>query len=203
MRATLNVQSEHWTESQSLHPRRLFFVTALAAIWFHFQPQNQLALAQTGVRRPTRPPAAQDRPAEHLGPALLGNVGDGESAPCSSQTPWWGAILAVPTIFRPTVFLESPCLPKLFAPILCILKFPIPIGDDQLQKIVLAYTRAASLSSSACFDITAAQKMQMVLQRLHLEDSDASTLTRLSLDKFYLVCMVASILSVYILYYQL
>ena len=125
MRATLNVQSEHWTESQSLHPRRLFFVTALAAIWFHFQPQNQLALAQTGVRRPTRPPAAQDRPAEHLGPALLGNVGDGESAPCSSQTPWWGAILAVPTIFRPTLFLESPCLPKLFAPILCILKFPI------------------------------------------------------------------------------
>ena len=125
MRATLNVQSEHWTESQSLHPRRLFFVTALPAIWFHFQPQNQLALAQTGVRRPTRPPAAQDRPAEHLGPALLGNVGDGESAPCSSQTPWWGAILAVPTIFRPTLFLESPCLPKLFAPILCILKFPI------------------------------------------------------------------------------
>ena len=97
MRATLNVQSERWTESQSLHPRRLFFVTALPAIWFHFQPQNQLA--QTGVRRPTRPPAAQDRPAEHLGPALLGNVGDGESAPCSSQTPWWGAILAISTIF--------------------------------------------------------------------------------------------------------
>ena len=38
-----------------------------------------------------------------------------------------------------------------------------------------------------------------MVQQLHLEDSDASTLTRFSLDKFYLVCMVASILSVYIL----
>ena len=159
MRAILNVQSEHWTESQSLHPRRLFFVTALAAIWFHFQPQNQLALAQTGVRRPTRPPAAQDRPAEHLGPALLGNVGDGESAPCSSQTPWWGAILAVPTIFRPTLFLESPCLPKLFAPILCILKFPILSATISFRKSFwLLYACAASLSSSDCIDITAARR---------------------------------------------